>query len=66
MNVEELKELLPSSGMKAIAEKTGIPYIEVTRMFNGLKSKRTPRLIEATYEYLAELETKRKKIALDA
>ena len=58
MNLKEVKRLLPSSGMKTIAERTKIPYTEITRMFKGLETARTPIVIQATAEYLAELEAK--------
>lgn len=62
MNLKEVKKLLPSNGMRVIAERTNVSYSEVTRMFNGLETAKTPIVIQATAEYLAELETKRTEL----
>ena len=61
MGLKELRNLLPINGLKVIAERTGIPYTEITRMFNGLETKRTPIVVEATAKYLEELEAQRTK-----
>ena len=53
--------MLPNGAMKQIAAKANIPYTEVSRMFNGLNTKRTPIVVKATTEYLAELEVQRTK-----
>jgi|GEM_PF-4486397 len=47
--------------MKLIAEKAGVPYTEASRMFNGLNTKRTPIVVQATAEYLEELEVQQAK-----
>jgi len=60
MELKELRNKLPRNGMKAIAAKTNIPYIEITRMFKGLETKRTPKVIIATVEYLNDLEKEQK------
>lgn len=61
MKLKEIRDVLPKNGMVVIAERTKIPYPEVTRMFKGLETERTPLVIKATAEYLAELEAKHKQ-----
>lgn len=62
MNLKEVRKLLPSGGMRTIAERTKIGYSEITRMFRGLETKNTPIVVKATTEYLAELEAQRKEL----
>lgn len=56
MSLLTVKPYLPTGASKSIAEKANIPYTEVTRMLNGLVSKRTPIVLKATVEYLEDLE----------
>lgn len=63
MNLKEVKKLLPSNGLKVIAERSQVSYAEITRMFNGLETKKTTIVVQTTANYLAELEVQRKEIA---
>lgn len=63
MELKKVRHLLPKNGMKIIAERTGIPYTEVTRMFKGLETKRTGQIVEATAKYLEELQAETTKAA---
>lgn len=61
MNLKEVKKILPGNGMRTIAERTKVSYSEITRMFRGLPTKKTPIVVKATIEYLAELEAQYKE-----
>jgi len=46
--------ILPKDAKQEIAKKTSVSYSEVTRMFRGLETKDTPKVIAATKELLRE------------
>lgn len=46
--------VLPRDAKLEISKKSGVSYPEVTRMFRGLVTKETPKVIEATKQLLKE------------
>jgi len=50
----ELLPVLPKGAKQEISKKSGVSYPEVTRMFRGLVTKETPKVIEATRQLLKE------------
>lgn len=49
-----LAPVLPKGAMREIAEKTGVSYPDVTRMFRGMASQKTQMVLDATRELLNE------------
>ena len=52
--LKDLQPVTPKGAMKEIAVKSGVSYTEVTRMFKGLETKDTPKVLRATKELLRE------------
>ena len=56
MGLKRIKPLLPNGAMTIISAKANVSYTEVSRMFNGLTSKKTSIVLKATLDYLMELK----------
>lgn len=60
MNIQAIKEQLPTGAIKEIAETTGVHYATVQGFFNGKQTKENIKLIQATADYLEVYKEKKK------
>ncbi|HCT31507.1 MAG TPA: hypothetical protein DIW31_12460 [Bacteroidales bacterium] len=54
ITLKDLQPVTPRGAIKEIADKSGVGYTEVTRMFKGLETKDTPKVLKVTKELLRD------------
>lgn len=61
MDLKAVKLILPHGAIKEISSKSGVQYCQVSRIFNGLTTKDTLKVMEVTAEYLKEYQDRESK-----